>query len=225
MKCYLVNLFTTDPALENQLCDCIRQKGWLAVPFSQPDKVLSPIKTCPNIWIIDITVPGYEFIRSIKKSFPHTPVLALAPAKSIADRVIGLEFGSDDYIVKPVFPEEVILRADRLLTRGCSITHRLQSISTDSIVHIEPYKINIKNRTIVFNNADVSLTSKEFELLLFLVSNRGHILTRDQILQYVWQQKRPAAKRAVDDIVYRLRKKLPELPLESYYGSGFKLLR
>ena len=225
MKRYLVNLFTTEKNMEEQLCSYIQQKGWAVLAFSQPEKALLPRNNHPNIWIVDVTVSAYGIIKTIKKAFPATPVLVIGPATSIADRVIALEFGSDDCLSKPFSPEEVVLRVERLLTRGCSITHHPQNASSDKNIVIGPYKIDIKNRTIIFGSENIPLTIKEFELVLLLHSNRGHTLTREQILQYAWRKKIPATRRSVDDVLYRLRKKLPELPLDTCYGKGFKLPR
>ena len=224
MKHYLVYLVTTNKALGKKLVESMRQKGWLVLTFNETRNILPPANNPPDIWIVDITIAGIELIKTIKEALPLTPVLAIAPAKTRVERVIGLEVGSDDYLAKPFLPEEVPLRVKRLLTRGASVTERLQPKLSDSVIQIEPYIINISKRIAIFHDQEITLTSNEFELLLFLAANRGHILTREQILEYIWGQKKPVAKRAVDDLVYHLRIKLRQLPLASYYGSGFRLL-
>jgi len=224
MKRYLVYLVTTNKALGKKLAESMQQKGWLALTFNEPRDTLPPANTPPDIWIVDTTIAGIESIKTIKKTLPLTPVLAIAPAKTRVERVIGLEVGSDDYLAKPFLHKEVLLRVERLLTRGASVTERIQPKLPDSVIQIAPYIINVSKRIAIFHSQEIILTSNEFELLLFLAANRGQVLTREQILEHIWGQKKPVAQRAVDDLIFHLRKKLPGLSLVSCYGSGCKLL-
>jgi two-component system response regulator CssR len=223
MNHYLIYLFTADKALEKQLLPYMQQKGWLVLTFFDPDIISTLTYNPPDIWLLDTAVFGADIIRLTKRLFGFTPVLTIAPAKTKVERVIGLEQGSDDYLAKPFLPEEVVLRVERLLKRNVVVNKSCPVKACDNIIEIPPYMLNVSKRVAMYHRNEIALSSNEFELLLFLAVNRRQILTYEQILKHIWGQKRTVQKRAVYDLIYHLRNKLPQLSLTSCFGKGFKL--
>lgn len=130
---------------------------------------------------------------------------------------MGLELGSDDYLAKPYSPRELILRVKAVLKR------RQQVSATDVLIY-EPYEINLSKREIRFENEMIELTNKEFELLLFFLKNMNTAFAREEILKHVWGDNYYGSDRVVDDLLRRLRHKMPQLKIETIYGYGYRLL-
>ena len=130
------------------------------------------------------------------------------------DRIIGLEKGSDDYITKPFSPKELVLRVNNVVRRV---------YKDDEKIHIDGYVID-ENQRIVFENDEViDLTTKEFDLLMLFVKNKGTAFLREQILYKVWDENFYGSDRVVDDTLRRLRKKMPNINIQTIYGFGYRL--
>ena len=131
---------------------------------------------------------------------------------------MGLELGSDDYIAKPYSPRELVLRVKNILNRsyGDSINNNVFSFNG--------YTIDFDKRIVYENNENINLTSKEYDLLLFLLENKAKAFSRDQILDNVWGSDYFGSDRVVDDLMRRLRQKMPNLNVETIYGFGYRLL-
>jgi len=145
------------------------------------------------------------------------PVIFISARDKDIDRVVGLEMGSDDYMPKPFLPRELVIRVKKILNR----VRR-----SEGVITIPPYKIDEARRTVIEETNDesraIELTSMEFDLLLLFVNGRGKPFSRDQILDKVWGYDHYGSDRAVDDLVRRLRKKMPEFKIETVYGFGYK---
>jgi two-component system response regulator CssR len=133
------------------------------------------------------------------------------------DKIMGLELGSDDYLAKPYSPRELILRVKAVLKRH-------QAAQVSEIVRYGVYEINMTRREIGDGNQRVDLTNKEFELLLFFIKNINQAFAREDILKHVWGENYYGSDRVVDDLLRRLRHKMPELKIETIYGFGYRLL-
>ena len=131
------------------------------------------------------------------------------------DRIIGLEKGSDDYITKPFSPKELVLRVNNLMRR----VYR----DEDKYLSVDGYDIDENQRTVVEGNTQIELTTKEFDLLMMFVNNRGKAFPREKILEQVWEENYFGSDRVVDDTLRRLRKKMPNLSIKTIYGFGYKL--
>jgi two-component system response regulator CssR len=129
---------------------------------------------------------------------------------------MGLELGSDDYLAKPYSPRELILRVKAVLRR--------QQPQSTEIAHYGPYEINLTKREIKTSEGMIDLTNKEFELLLFFVKHLNVAFERKEILKQVWGENYFGSDRVVDDLLRRLRHKMPELKIETIYGFGYRLL-
>ena len=131
------------------------------------------------------------------------------------DRIIGLEKGSDDYITKPFSPKEMVLRVNNIIKRV---------YKEDARINVDGYLID-EGKRIVYddNNNVIDLTTKEFDLLMLFVKNRGTAFLREQILEKVWDDNYFGSDRVVDDTLRRLRKKMPNINIQTIYGFGYRL--
>lgn len=173
----------------------------------------------PDLWILDIMLPdidGYKLIKEIKNTTPGVPIIFISARDADIDRVIGLELGCDDYLPKPFLPRELVIRAKNVLDR--------YKKNERFIFNIKPYTINKKSRMVNKGETEIKLTSKEYNLLLYLVENLGLAVSREQILEKVWEEDYFGSDRVVDDLVRRLRRKMKDLDIETLYGYGYRMV-
>lgn len=158
-------------------------------------------KLKPDMVLLDVMMPGmdgWEVCRKIRAN-NKTPIIMLTAKGETYDKVLGLELGADDYIVKPFEPAELLARVEGVLRRTGRGSHILRAFD----VEIEPV-----SRTVTQNGRPVQLSPREFDLLVFLVRNRGIALHRDVIYERVWGGESETDTRVLDLNIQRLRKKL-----------------
>ena len=175
----------------------------------------------PSLYILDIMLPGMdglEILRRIRADarLEEAPVLMLTARTSEMDKVKGLETGADDYVVKPFGIMELQARVKALLRR--TGRPRTESVLTCGDLEIDPAAREVRK-----NGVPVELTYKEFELLRLLCAHRGMVLTRDDILQAVWDYDFAGETRTVDMHVKTLRQKLGEGYIQTVRGVGYKM--
>lgn len=156
-----------------------------------------------DVIIMDIMMPkldGLSVLRQIRHDNNKTPVLLLTAKYTLQDRVTGLNSGADDYLVKPFEFEELIARIYALVRRS------KQQAKNDLIVG--PLTINTQSRTVTYNGTPVTLTTKEFDLLYYLASNENIVLSRQQILDHVWEYDYESYSNLIDVYIKDLRKKV-----------------
>ena len=176
----------------------------------------------PSLFILDIMLPGMdglEILRRVRTDarLEDTPVLMLTARTSEMDKVKGLEAGADDYVVKPFGIMELQARVKALLRR--TGRPRTESVLTCGDLEIDPAAREVRK-----NGQLVELTYKEFELLRLLCAHRGMVLTRDDILQAVWDYDFAGETRTVDMHVKTLRQKLGEGYIQTVRGVGYKMV-
>lgn len=225
MMSFRIYLVEDDGNLNSILSSYLQKEGWQVTSFCTGEAAREAIKDAPHLWILDIMLPdidGYQLIREIKTLSPDIPVIFISARDTDIDRVVGLELGSEDYLPKPFLPRELVIRAHKLLERVYIDIAKQRKIST---IALPPYTINPTSRIAKLKEEVLELTSKEFDLLLFFVKNQGQALSRDQILSYIWGEDYFGTDRVVDDLVRRLRKKMPELHIETMYGYGYRMVK
>lgn len=171
-----------------------------------------------SLWVLDIMLgdkSGFDLIELIRNQYPMMPVIFMSARDKEFDRIIGLEKGSDDYITKPFSPKELVLRVNNLIRRVYK--------ENESKYEVDGYIIDETQRKIRKGDEMIDLTTKEFELLMLFVKNIGQAFSRDQILVKVWDENYYGSDRVVDDTLRRLRKKCPELNIQTIYGFGYRL--
>ena len=171
-----------------------------------------------HLWILDIMLDdksGFDLIEEIRMHNPEVPVIFMSARDKEFDRIIGLEKGFDDYITKPFSTKELVLRVNKIIQR----TYR----QDNTRIHIDGYEIDESQRMVYDKGQQVELTTKEFDLLMLFVKNKGTAFLREQILEQVWDTNYFGSDRVVDDTLRRLRKKMPNLSIHTIYGFGYRL--
>ena len=174
--------------------------------------------------VLDIMMPamsGIEVCKEIRKT-SRIPIIMLTAKGEEIDRILGLELGADDYIVKPFSPREVVARIKAVLRRTSEQQH---SADEGTVVH-EGLVIDIKSYTVTLKGQPIICTPKEIEILYMLASNPGQVFTREQLLNRVWGYDFAGETRTVDTHIKRIRAKLDSTGLgwsiKTIYGVGYK---
>lgn len=177
-----------------------------------------------DLIILDIMLPGidgFEVCRTIKQSsrLKNIPIIMLTAKGEEVDKIVGLELGADDYIVKPFSPRELILRIKAILKRGRVEEQRKELITIGDIsVNIPKHKVTVKNK-------DIELTRMEFKLLVTLMERRGRLQDRDKLLNDVWNIDSMISTRTIDTHIKKLREKLGHKAgsmIETVRGMGYR---
>ena len=181
----------------------------------------------PDLILLDIMLPGksgYDICRELRTEGNNTPIIMLTAKNEEIDKVLGLEFGADDYISKPFGIRELMARIKAVLRRYENTVPDRTS-TTEHILKLDDLEINIDRHQVTVNGQNVELTLKEFELLSYLAEKRGHVVTRDQLLDKVWGIEYAGETRTVDVHIRYLRKKLGDEDkyIETVRGKGYKL--
>jgi two-component system, OmpR family, response regulator CssR len=219
---YTIYLVEDEQDLSHVLKAYMEKEGWNVSIFHNGEEALKNSEgSPPHLWILDIMLPGmdgYEIIKEIKKN-SDIPVIFISARDQDLDRIVGLELGSDDYLAKPFMPRELVIRVKKLLTRIYETGNRMPQI-----IEITGYTIDPISRRITRDGEIINLTGKEIDVLLYLIENKGKSRKREEILEYVWGDDYFGSERAVDDVIRRVRKKMPRLNLETVYGSGYRII-
>ena len=177
------------------------------------------VKEKVHLWVLDIMlgdeISGYDVIKYIREKDSVVPVIFTSARDQELDKIIGLEMGSDDYITKPYSPKELMLRISNILKRVYK--------SDASKIMYENYSVNKDKRTVTEGNEDIKLTALEFDLLMLFLDNINKSFSRDEILDKVWGTEYFGSDRVVDDLIRRLRGKMPKLNINTIYGYGYRL--
>ena len=157
-----------------------------------------------DVAVFDIMMPGIDGIRLVERlrgAGVHMPVLLLTARDAVSDRVMGLNSGADDYMVKPFAFEELSARL-RVLTRRTRQTTNLFALA-DLVVDAD-------RRSVSRGGREIALTSREYALLEYMMRNKGHVLTREQIIEHVWSYDYEGASNMVDVYIRNLRRKIDD---------------
>lgn len=218
---FKINLVEDEESLASVLKAYLEKEGWNVSVFQSAEEALNYLHNGVHLWILDIMLPGmsgYDLIKKIKENHSEQPVIFISARDQDLDKIKGLELGSDDYLAKPFLPKELVIRARNLLHRVYG-----QGIH-ESLLTISKYQIDILHRKVFDDDKLIELTSKEFDVLLYLVENANVSKSREEILREIWGIDYVGSDRAVDDVVRRIRKKLNRLSLETVYGSGYRVV-
>ena len=221
---FKIALVEDEKNLSSLVCKYLANEGYEVKPFFTGEEALKEIDSNYDLWILDIMLPGvisgYDLIKKIRVSKPEMPVFFTSARDHDIDKIMGLELGSDDYLAKPYSIRELVLRVKNILNRTYGRTTSVPA----NVEEFSGYVIDYDKRVVTENGQNVNLTSKEYDLLLFLLNNKSKAFNRDQILNYVWGDDYFGSDRVVDDLMRRLRQKMPNLQVETIYGFGYRLL-
>lgn len=185
----------------------------------------------PDLMILDLMLPkldGIEVCKQLRQQRLQTPILMLTAKDEEFDKVLGLELGADDYMTKPFSPREMIARVKAILRRTEGQNRVEHALENEEHIEISNLKIYPEQYEVYFKEELLELTPKEFELLLYLVKNKGRVLTRDQLLSAVWNYDFAGDTRIVDVHISHLREKIEDDTKKPNYiktvrGLGYKL--
>jgi DNA-binding response OmpR family regulator len=171
--------------------------------WEEAKKIIS--ESLPDLILLDVMLPdgdGVEICREIKSDYPHIPIIMLTAKDKVSDKVLGLESGADDYVVKPFETLELLARIKACLRRVTPAEHK-------KVVTIKNIKIDFKKRLVRVSGKTIDLTPKEYELLCFFVLHRGEALNRDIIRKNVWKDSNIYSwSRVIDVHIQHLRQKI-----------------
>ncbi|HWJ02423.1 MAG TPA: response regulator transcription factor [Verrucomicrobiae bacterium] len=176
----------------------------------------------PDLVILDVMLPGqtgWEVCREIRKT-SNTPILMLTAKGEEMDRILGLELGADDYVVKPFSPRELVARVRAILRRV------LPAVTNPNTLRFADVTIDFQGYEVRVDNTAIALTPKEFELLSCLAQNPGRMFSREQLLSNVWGYDYLGDARTVDEHIKRLRQKVESRSsrqfIKTVWGLGYK---
>ncbi|SHI08201.1 DNA-binding response regulator, OmpR family, contains REC and winged-helix (wHTH) domain [Clostridium collagenovorans DSM 3089] len=175
----------------------------------------------PNLIILDVMLPymdGIDVLKQIRRD-SEVPVILLTAKGDTFDKVLGLELGADDYMVKPFEPKELTARVKAVLRRYNADNTNRETLTFEDLV------IEIASYNVIYKGKEIKMPPKEFELLHYLASNKNKVFTREQLLCEVWGYDYPGDSRTVDVHIKRLREKLQgtmSWQIETVWGVGYK---
>lgn len=214
-----------DPNVHESLGIYIRDAGYETVDvFDGAAAVAAVAEPDVALCVLDIMMPvmsGIDACKEIRKT-SRIPIIMLTAKGEEIDRILGLELGADDYIVKPFSPREVVTRIKAVLRR----TNDQKQTQDDGCVTFDQLVIDIKSYTVTLRGQQIICTPKEIEILYMLASNPGQVFTREQLLNKVWGYDFAGETRTVDTHIKRIRAKLDNTGLnwsiKTIYGVGYK---
>lgn len=215
----VINIVEDEKDINNLVAQYLRKEGYeVHSYYTYEEASAHVVDDDVHLWILDIMLDdksGFDLIEEIRLQGPETPVIFMSARDKEFDRIIGLEKGCDDYITKPFSPKELVLRVNNIIKRA--YRDDINRISIDG------YELDEEQRKIYADNVEIELTTKEFDLLMMFIKNKGIAFSRDKILENVWDENYFGSDRVVDDTLRRLRKKLPNLNIHTIYGYGYRL--
>ncbi len=215
-----IALVEDEKDLNNLIRTYLEKEGYNVVSYYDGESTINNISKDVDLWILDImlgdTISGYDIIKKIREENPDVPVIFTSARDKDLDKIIGLELGSDDYIAKPYSPKELVLRVGNIIKR-------VYSKEKQKLTY-KDYTIDLEKRMVLHKEESINLTTLEFDLLYMFVTNINKSFSRDDILNNIWGENYFGTDRVVDDLVRRLRKKMPELDINTIYGYGYRLL-
>lgn len=223
MEKYTVLICDDNIAVHSSLTSYLKAEGINVISAFDGEAALQELRRQPiDVVVLDVMLPGmsgHDVCREVRK-ISDVYIIMLSAKGEELDRIIGLEVGADDYVTKPFSPREMVIRIRKALKRLYSI-HEVKKLTLAELTILpDSYEVYVRNEK-------VELTSKESDVLAFMVSNAGKALTREHILNAAWGYEYYGDTRVVDTLVKRLRQKLPRdgvhFIIRSIYGVGYKI--
>ena len=183
----------------------------------------------PAVAILDVMLPGisgYEVCEIIREKSPKTGIIMVSAKSQDIDKILGLERGADDYIIKPFNPQELILRVRSLMRRVNLSVAEKESKNTDTLVD-GPFTLDLYSKTFFKEEKEIDVTPTEFAILKNFIQNKGKAMTRDEIMEETWGENYSNDTKIVDVNIRRIRAKIEENPakpqfIETVWGTGYR---
>ena len=210
----LISLYLTKECYETRIAPD-GESAMLCLPDFEPDLIL-----------LDLMLPGmdgYEVCRVIRR-YSQVPIIMLSAKGEVFDKVLGLELGADDYIMKPFDTKELVARVKAVLRRAPA-KKKPEPEQKGQFVEYPDLEINLTNYSVTYMGHSVDMPPKEIELLYFLAASPGQVFTREQLLDNIWGYEYAGDTRTVDVHIKRLREKINDHPawrIATVWGIGYK---
>ena len=181
----------------------------------------------PDLVLLDLMLPGidgYEVCRRIRQT-SNTPIIMLSAKGETFDKVLGLELGADDYIIKPFDPKELVARVKAVLRRSVTDNTPVPETSGVKCVEYPNLTVNLTNYSVIYEGNTIYMPPKELELLYFIASQPNQVFTREQLLDNIWGYEYMGDTRTVDVHIKRLREKIKDhenWSIATVWGIGYK---
>jgi len=183
----------------------------------------------PAVAILDIMLPGisgYDVCEKIRDKSPMTGIIMVSAKSQDIDKILGLEKGADDYIIKPFNPQELILRVKSLMRR---VNLKAENESEKEVKSLKdgPFTLDIYSKTFYKDDREIDVTPTEFTILEYFIKNKGKAMTRDEIMKETWGENYSNDTKIVDVNIRRIRAKIEENPakpqfIETVWGTGYR---
>lgn len=181
----------------------------------------------PDLILLDLMLPGmdgYQVCREIRK-VSNVPIIMLSAKGEVFDKVLGLELGADDYMIKPFDSKELVARVKAILRRYRATPPEAPGAFENEIAEYPDLTINLTNYSVTYKGANIEMPPKEIELLYFLASSPNQVFTREQLLDHIWGYDYIGDTRTVDVHIKRIREKISDheaWSISTVWGIGYK---
>lgn len=220
---YKICLVEDEESLNKLISTYLEKEGYAVLTcITGKEAIEISINEKIDLWILDIMlkddISGYDVIKKIREKDTVVPVIFTSARDQELDKIIGLELDADDYITKPYSPKELVLRVNKLIKRVYN--------KDFNKIEYENYFIDLEKRTVIDgdNREEIILTTLEFDLLTMFLKEKGSSFERDEILNKVWGEDYFGSDRVVDDLVRRVRAKMPRININTIYGYGYRMV-
>jgi DNA-binding response OmpR family regulator len=216
-----------DVASRREVRAACEQDGYQVLEADGGGEAIRQVESShPNVILLEVTLPdgaGFDVCREVRKMDPSVPVIMMSSRSDEIDVVVALEIGADDYVTKPLRLRELVARMTAHLRR----TRFESAEAMRSRLEFRELVIDVNERRTFKSGKEVELTHTEFDLLTFLASNAGKVLSREKILNSIWGYEYPIETRVIDVHIRNLRRKIESQPSRPYYilavpGIGYR---
>lgn len=180
----------------------------------------------PDVVVLDIMLPGmdgFDVCRTLREQYPYLGIIMLTARNLDMDRIMGLEMGADDYVVKPFNPMELVLRVEALMRR----MDKKPAQSKSDIINSGPFKLDTYSQKMHKNDVEIDITPKEYMFMKLFMENPGKAFSRDELLDLVWGYDFVGDSKIIDVNIRRLRRKIEDYSsnpeyIETVWGTGYR---
>ncbi|EFM08590.1 two component transcriptional regulator, winged helix family [Paenibacillus curdlanolyticus YK9] len=230
---YCIAVVDDDEAIRQLVEAYLHKEGYRTVGLGSGEEAWELWKASPpDLWVLDLMLPGmdgYELCRRIRNE-AEVPIIMISARDTEVDKILGLELGSDDYMVKPFSPRELVARVKRQLQRqqraiapdGVS-SAGVDAASSAARILVNGLALIPEERRVFWQGEEVEMTNKEFDMLRVFTEHPNRAFTRGELLTLVWGDDYFGSDRAVDHLIKRIRKKADMLPIEAVWGHGYRM--
>ena len=214
-----------DETLAMGLTNALEHERFTVTHVDNGEAALAAIEDdVPDVLVLDVMLPGIDglgVLRKVKAEHPELPIILLTARSSEVDRVLGLELGADDYVVKPFSLRELIARVKARLRA------RPAAPRSPDVFRFGQNEVDLRRRILMRGGDEHRMTTHEAGVLAYLVANRGRDVSREELLQHVWGYSPSMATRTVDNQILKLRKKIEDVPHDprhilTVHGTGYR---